>query len=56
MGNPTNEILNPLSLVLPSVIGCANPQTGLIGLSGANLLVWDGTSWIECSGVNTGDV
>ena len=53
-----NDVLMPVNLVLPDMSGTrqdANAPTGLIGMSGANLVFFDGSAWRFLSGDNTGD-
>lgn len=51
--------LAPNSLTLPDLSTAnrhetVNP-TGLIGMSGAAIVCWNGSAWIQIAGNNTGD-
>ena len=53
----TDEVLTPVALTLPDVSNVDNNviPTGMIGISGACIFWYDGTTFQEISGSNTGD-
>jgi hypothetical protein len=49
MGADT-PVLAPKVLIIPTNTGIVeNPQTGTMVISGANLLVFNGTDWKQCN-------
>lgn len=40
------DVLNPRAITLPPVDTGTNGRTGSIGMSGANLMVFNGTNWV----------
>jgi hypothetical protein len=58
MADPTQDVLIPVNLILPDMSGAkqdSNAPTGLIGMSGANVVFYSGSAWNYLSGNNTGD-
>lgn len=49
------EALTPTELILPTEISITTPITGQLCMSGAILLCYSGSAWIQLSGTNTGD-